>query len=386
MVLEAVMICVDNSDWSRNGDYPPNRLAAQVDCVNFIASQKINSNPESTVGLMSFGRDRIEVHISPTRSIGSIMTALAKDVVIGGKANFIGGIKTAALALKNRQNKSAKQRVIAFVASPLTSDAKDIVKLGKALKKNGVSLDLVNFGAENSTNDNVELLEALIAAVNSGETSHLVNVPPGPHVLADMVVTSPILNEGGAVVRPGGTGGADAFGGDVDANMDPEMAMAIRMSMEEERARQQKLAGESTSAAPPPSTAGGAVAMEEDEEALLQRAIEMSMQTEQDEAAASASTTAMDTSAAAPPSTTASTAASEVVPGVSSDDWNSVMQNPDFLNSLIQSVDAGATQSSTDDAANAMIDALTQDQTRATKPDDDDEEKKKKQKDADSNK
>ena len=29
MVLEAVVVCVDNSEWMRNGDYAPSRLHAQ---------------------------------------------------------------------------------------------------------------------------------------------------------------------------------------------------------------------------------------------------------------------------------------------------------------------------------------------------------------------
>jgi 26S proteasome regulatory subunit N10 len=71
--------------------------------------------------------------------------------------------------------------------------------------------------------------------------SHIVTIPPGPHLLSDLVATSPILQgEGGAVGAagadgfppdfedvPGGAaaaGGADEFGG-IDPNMDPELAM-----------------------------------------------------------------------------------------------------------------------------------------------------------------
>jgi 26S proteasome regulatory subunit N10 len=65
-----------------------------------------------------------------------------------------------------------------------------------------------------------------------------------------MLITSPIVNEnmsdgGGASMEgfgaaPAGAAGAAGgeFGG-VDPNMDPELAMALRVSMEEERARQE---------------------------------------------------------------------------------------------------------------------------------------------------
>ncbi|KAI7686844.1 hypothetical protein KC353_g20440, partial [Hortaea werneckii] len=53
MVLEATMIVVDNSESSRNGDYIPSRWEAQCDAANLLFHSKTQSNPESSVGLMS---------------------------------------------------------------------------------------------------------------------------------------------------------------------------------------------------------------------------------------------------------------------------------------------------------------------------------------------
>jgi 26S proteasome regulatory subunit N10 len=41
------------------------------------------------------------------------------------------------------------------------------VKLGKVFKKNNIAVDLINFGAENSANENPEKLEAFRQAVDS---------------------------------------------------------------------------------------------------------------------------------------------------------------------------------------------------------------------------
>ena len=49
------MMIIDNSEYMRNGDYQPTRYEAQSDAVNVIFQTKIDSNPESTVGLMSMG-------------------------------------------------------------------------------------------------------------------------------------------------------------------------------------------------------------------------------------------------------------------------------------------------------------------------------------------
>lgn len=58
MVLEATLICLDNSECSRNGDYLPSRLEAQRDAANLICGSKTAQNPESAVGLLTSAGDR----------------------------------------------------------------------------------------------------------------------------------------------------------------------------------------------------------------------------------------------------------------------------------------------------------------------------------------
>ena len=40
MVLEATYLCVDNSDYMRNGDFAPSRMEAQQDAVNLLTGAK----------------------------------------------------------------------------------------------------------------------------------------------------------------------------------------------------------------------------------------------------------------------------------------------------------------------------------------------------------
>jgi 26S proteasome regulatory subunit N10 len=70
------------------------------------------------------------------------------------------------LVLKHRQNKNQKQRIIVFVSSPIAENEDELVKLGKKLKKNNVSVDVIDFGGD----DNSLKLEAFINAVNSNGT------------------------------------------------------------------------------------------------------------------------------------------------------------------------------------------------------------------------
>jgi len=236
MVLEAVMVCIDNSDFVRNGDYAPTRFGSQTDAVQIVCSSKTLQNPENSVGLLCSAGDRVEVMITPTMDLGKMVSEIAK-IKIQGVSDLLRGIQTAQLALKHRQNKNQKQRIVAFVGSPVTATERELEVLGKNLKKNNVSLDLVSFG---EVDENTAKLDKLLNAVNSGDTSHVLTVPVGPKLISDVLLSSPILSDGevpmGDAAGPGANAGFE-FG--IDPAADPELALALRISMEEERARQQ---------------------------------------------------------------------------------------------------------------------------------------------------
>ncbi|CAO0797276.1 unnamed protein product [Mucor circinelloides] len=282
MVMEASMIVVDNSEWMRNGDYSPNRLVAQNEAVNLIFSSKTQSNPENTVGLMTAAGKGPEVLVTLSTDVGKILTAL-HAVKAGGQPNFLTSVQIASLALKHRQNRNQRQRIIVFVGSPLESDEKALVKLAKKLKKNNVAVDIINFGQEA---ENTSRLEAFINNVNNSDNSHLVTIPPGPHLLSDMLISTPIIagEDGGAGNFGASSGGDFEFG--IDPSLDPELALALRISLEEEKARQEAEAakngtntkeGESSSSAMAIDTQQQQQHDQTDEDAELQAALAMSM-------------------------------------------------------------------------------------------------------------
>lgn len=284
MVLESTMICVDNSDYMRNGDFLPTRLQAQQDAVNLVCHSKTRSNPENNVGLLTLAG--VKVLATLTSDVGRILSKL-HQVSPEGDIHLHTGIRIAHLALKHRQGKNHKMRIVAFVGSPIAAEEKDLVKLAKKLKKEKVNVDLVSFGEEAI---NTEALTAFINTLNGkdGSGSHLVTVPPGPH-LSDALISSPIIQgEDGS----GGAGlGTSGFEFGVDPNEDPELALALRVSMEEQRQRQEQEARQaqqdSTAGAdqqsPTQDTSSDAAKDtdaemgEANEEALLERALAMSM-------------------------------------------------------------------------------------------------------------
>ncbi|RDW60267.1 26S proteasome regulatory subunit-like protein [Coleophoma crateriformis] len=243
MVLEAVMVVVDNSESSRNGDYTPTRFEAQADAVSLIFSAITQANPESSVGLMSMGGKGPEVLVTLTTDHGKILEGLHRTKTkIRGGSHLATGIQIAGLALKHRQNKAQRQRIIVFTCAPIPEDEKTLVKLAKKMKKNNVSIDFVAFG---ELDDDVQTkLTAFNENVKGGDGSHLAIIPPGPGLLSDQLVTSPILNgDGSAGAGAGGAaegGDAGAFEFGIDPSVDPELALALRMSMEEEKARVEK--------------------------------------------------------------------------------------------------------------------------------------------------
>lgn len=237
MVLEATMIAIDNSEYMRNGDYLTTRYDAQLTATEFIFQNKVNSNPENTVGLLSYADNGPKVLSTLTTDFGKILSG-AHGTKISGENHFSSGLQVAALALKHRQNKVQSQRIIAFVGSPIKESEKELEKLAKKMKKNNVAVDIINFGEEEV---NTAKLEKFNAAVNNHDNSHLVTVSPGSRLLYEVIASSPILMEEGFEMGESG----DFFGmGGMDANMDPDLALALRLSLEEEKLRQEREAAE----------------------------------------------------------------------------------------------------------------------------------------------
>jgi len=227
-----------------------------------------------------------EVCVSLTQDLGKILGTLHR-VQLGGRADVAAAVLVASLALRHRQNKRQEQRIVLFVGSPVSNTDIDLKRLGGQLKKNKIALDIVNFG-EGAAEENRPKLESFVSAVNNHENSHIVTLPPGEHMLSQMLNATPIVRgdaaapaEGAAGVPPGGSA-LDDFG--IDPNVDPELALAMRLSMEsaeaERRVRDVGPPQPSASSAPPTVDA-----MDLDDDPELRAALALSLQTAQADAA-----------------------------------------------------------------------------------------------------
>ncbi|KAH7642679.1 regulatory particle non-ATPase 10 [Dermatophagoides farinae] len=245
MVLESTIVCVDNSEFMRNGDFVPSRLQAQQDAVSLVCHAKLRSNPENNVALLTMAGNP-QVLTTLTTDVGRVLGKL-HQVQISGEANLLTGIKIAHLALKHRQGKNHKMRIVAFIGSPVETEERELIKIAKKLKKEKVNVDIVNFGEEIS---NTDKLYAFIKVLE-GTSSHMVTVPSGS-LLSDALFSSPVIlgEDGSGAAGLGGTG----FEFGIDPNEDPELALALRVSMEEQRQRQEEEARQQAAAT---SASGG---------------------------------------------------------------------------------------------------------------------------------
>ena len=115
------MVCVDNSEFTRNGDYAPTRFQAQTDAVNLLAGAKTQHHPENTVGVMTMAGKSPQVLVTPTPDLGKVLNAM-QAMKIEGQVHLSTAVQIAQLALKHRENKNQRQRIVIFVGSPISED------------------------------------------------------------------------------------------------------------------------------------------------------------------------------------------------------------------------------------------------------------------------
>lgn len=114
-------MCIDNSEFSRNGDYSPSRFQAQADAVNLLAGAKTQHHPENTVGIMTMAGKTPTVLVTPTSDLGKVLQAV-QNMKIDGTVHMSTAVQIAQLALKHRENKNQRQRIVVFIGSPIVEE------------------------------------------------------------------------------------------------------------------------------------------------------------------------------------------------------------------------------------------------------------------------
>ncbi|KAG5510978.1 hypothetical protein JKF63_06480 [Porcisia hertigi] len=295
-MVEACFLCLDSTEYMRNGDQYPTRMMAEQDAACILVSAKLQANAENTLGFLTTGGNACTVYETLTNNMDAIMTSIGTIPVSGKRCNFSSGLQIAALALSHRTNARAEKRIVAFVGSPVQETEAELEALAKKLRKDDVAVDVVTFGVE----ENVELLHGFVKKVSKKENSRFLAVPMKESLTETLMLNAILVGESANWEDTNGNTNMGGFG--VDPNMDPELAMALRLSMEDEMQRQAAAAAAAATApsAPPggPQASGNgasvanqatpAVAVVEEldeqnynnmsEEEMVRRAIALSLQ------------------------------------------------------------------------------------------------------------
>ena len=240
MVLEATILCLDNSDWTRNGDYYPSRFQTQVEAANLIIENRCETNPENTLGIMTMAGKRVEM-ISTLTNDESRLLGATTNIPINGECDVTSALSIAILCLKHRINKNQKQRIILFIGSPVTAKKENLIQIGKKLKKYNVAVDIISFG---HVDENRESLNTLLNEVNNQNNSSILEVPIGAFIM-DTLLTSPIMgsNDMGMGMNPQGGEGANPQGNQepmVLSQFERDMNLALQMSLQEAQKNENK--------------------------------------------------------------------------------------------------------------------------------------------------
>ena len=236
MVLEATILCIDNSDWTRNGDYMPNRYQAQVAAANFIIENRCETNPENSLGIMTMAGKRVEMISTLTNDESRLLGSMT-SVPLNGECDIPSALSISVLCLKHRINKNQKQRIILFVGSPIKAKPENLVLIGKNLKKHNVAVDIISFG---HVEENRATLEAFLKEVNNSNNSSILEVPIGSYIM-DALFASPIMGGNAgmnqAMGNDAGAGNAQPMGG--VSQFERDMNLAVQMSLQEAQKEKQ---------------------------------------------------------------------------------------------------------------------------------------------------
>ena len=274
MVLEAIILCMDNSEFCRNSDFTPNRLEAQKESFNILASGKMQQNPENTVGLVSLAGKIPKVLVTPTDDLGLLLNNVHMTKT-DGSINVPTGLQIAYLALKHRSNKHQRMRIVLFIGSPITTDIDQLKQVAKKLRKSNVACDVVDFSGDK----NHEKLSIFINAVNKNNNSELLTVPQGSNI-ATVILNSPMFTGGSVPISEFAAAARMRHMGDVADGEDPELEIALRISLEEERLRQEAASSSMNEGSNQQPIEQVDTDVDDD---LLNRALELSQHQENDE-------------------------------------------------------------------------------------------------------
>ncbi|CAH0545643.1 unnamed protein product [Brassicogethes aeneus] len=136
-VVETTVFCLDNSDFTLNEDFLPNRLQAQCEGINLIMKSKTVSNPSNYFGLVAMANASILVPL--TQNFNDILDKFL-DLSFCDDIDLVASLHMAYTMLTN---KDGIRKILAFIASPCDINEVKLNELKKILKVSDVGVDII---------------------------------------------------------------------------------------------------------------------------------------------------------------------------------------------------------------------------------------------------
>lgn len=228
------MVVLDNSSYMINGDYPPTRWDAQMDATGILLASRSNINAENAVGLATMAGRSVEVLCTPTADNSRVSACMA-EAKVSGEIHFVEALKICALVLKNRQNTALRQRIFMFVGSTIREKEEELKGIARKLNKHQIAVTVAAFG--DLSGEQRGKLDTFVQLASQEDNSSVIYIDTGRNI-CDSLLDAPVFS-----------GGAEKFAtAELEAE-DPELKMALEMSLKDEEDRRKR---ETAAQAPKP--------------------------------------------------------------------------------------------------------------------------------------
>ncbi|KAF7683813.1 26S proteasome non-ATPase regulatory subunit 4 [Astathelohania contejeani] len=215
-MVEATVIVLDNSRYMQNQDYLPNRYTLQMESIKSIIFSKFDENNENVLGIVPTAQPAPN-YITPTREKNHINLFISKlELNQNSPLDKILYLAIQSLSHRSQPNK----RLIIFLGSPIGNDENTDIILSKIIDQ---IITITNRGV---------IVNMILFAEAMVYYEWLQTEIDNPNF--NIVAINPDDNFYGIV-----SGIVGGITGEEDFEDDPELMMALKLSLEESQKNKQ---------------------------------------------------------------------------------------------------------------------------------------------------
>jgi len=223
---EAVVLCLDNSQYSRNLDGTFTSRLDKLIRMSYLYYDHKMSVPNNSIGLVTMGGEQPKVLQTLTNESGRLLNILA---VVKSEAgcNVELSLQLAYATLRHRTRKELAQRIVLFFCNEIAeSDLQVLEDNVRTLSRSGISLDIVSLYRQSEVIG--QRIYKIIQASNEDEAGSFFGFDNIREYDEEFRKSGVLLG----VRKSKEVADNPEFEFGVDPELDPELAWALKASME----------------------------------------------------------------------------------------------------------------------------------------------------------